>query len=65
MPHMTRLELVRELSQIEYPIKIVVTSGFLESEVEARYRDLGVKLFLPKPSPDEKIFWAVEEGRTA
>ena len=60
MPHMTGLELVRELRKIGSRIKIIVSSGYLESNVEERYRDLGVHLFLPKPSPDEKIFKFVE-----
>jgi CheY-like chemotaxis protein len=60
MPCMNGLDLVRELLRLENPIKIVVTSGYLESEVEVKYRDLGVKRFLPKPSPDEKLFRAVE-----
>lgn len=58
MPHMKGLDLVRELGHI----KIIVTSGYLEDEVEAQYRGLGVNLFLPKPSPDEEVLRAVEEG---
>jgi len=60
MPHMTGLELVRELRRIKSPIKIIVTSGYLELEMEEQYRELGVRVFLPKPSPDEKVFRAVE-----
>ena len=62
MPRMNGLNLVRELRRIKNPIRIVVTSGYLESEVEAEYRALGIERFLPKPSPDEKLFRAVEEG---
>ena len=62
MPHMPGLDLVRELRRLKSPIKIVVTSAYLEPEIEEQYRALGIELFLPKPSPDEKIFTAVEEG---
>lgn len=61
MPHMTGLALVRELRKIKSTIKIIVTSGYLESETEERYRELGVRVFLPKPSPDERIFRAIED----
>lgn len=60
MPLMNGLALVRELRKIGSPIKIIVTSGYLESEVENRYRDLGIHLFLPKPSSDEKILKLIE-----
>lgn len=60
MPRMNGLELVRELRRIKSPIKIVVVSGHLELEVESEYRNLGVEQFLPKPSPDEKLFRIVE-----
>lgn len=60
MPHMNGLDLVRELRQIQSPIKIVVTSGYLEAEVEAKYRALGIDRFLPKPASDEEVFQAVE-----
>ena len=60
MPKMNGLALVRELHRIESPLRIIVTSGFLETELEEQYKALGVKLFLPKPSPDEEIFRAVE-----
>lgn len=62
MPRMNGVSLVRELRRLGSPIKIVVTSGYLEFEVEAKYRSLGVERFLPKPSPAEKIFRIVEQG---
>lgn len=60
MPRMNGLDLVRELRRIQNPIKIVVTSGYLEDEVEAEYRALGIDRFFPKPAPDEEVFQAVE-----
>lgn len=60
MPGMNGLILVQELRQLENPLKIVVTSGYLEADVEEEYRKMGVERFLPKPSPNEKIFRAVE-----
>lgn len=60
MPHMNGLDLVRELRKIQSPIKIVVTSGYLEAEVEGKYRALGIDRFLPKPASDEEVFQAVE-----
>lgn len=62
MPHMGGLDLVRELRKIQHPIRIVVTSGYLESEVEAKYRALGIERFLPKPAPDAEVFRAVENS---
>lgn len=62
MPHMTGLDLVRELRRRNISMKIIVTSGYLKSEVEEEYRAFGVQLFLPKPSPEERIFQAVEES---
>jgi CheY-like chemotaxis protein len=60
MPRMNGLALVQELRRIEHPPKIIVISGFLEPEVEERYRAFGVELFLLKPSPDEVILQTVE-----
>lgn len=61
MPCMTGLTLVSELRRINFPIKIVVTSGFLDDDVEARYRAFGIERFLQKPSPEDEILRAVEE----
>lgn len=62
IPHMTGLDLVRELRKIRHPIRIVVTSGYLESEVEAKYRALGIDRFLQKPASNEEIYRAVENS---
>lgn len=60
MPRMGGLELIRALQNVRPIPKIIVTSAFLEPETEEQYRNLGVHLFLPKPSPSEKIVRAVE-----
>ncbi|MBN8708054.1 MAG: response regulator [Verrucomicrobia bacterium] len=60
MPRMGGLELVRALQNIPGLPKIIVSSAFLEPETEEQYRNLGVCLFLPKPSPKEKFLKAVE-----
>lgn len=60
MPRMGGLELIRALPNTLRPPKIIVTSAFLEPEIEEQYRNLGVCLFLLKPSPKEEILKAVE-----
>jgi CheY-like chemotaxis protein len=60
MPRMGGLELIRALQNTRCLPKIIVISAFLEPEMEEQYRNLGVSLFLPKPSPKEKILKAVE-----
>lgn len=63
MPRMTGLDLVRQLRQANHPIKIIVTSGFLEADLEVEYRGLGVRSFLSKPSPEHRIIRAIEEAQ--
>ncbi|MDX2081300.1 MAG: response regulator [Terrimicrobiaceae bacterium] len=60
MPRMGGMELIRALQNARSIPRIIVTSAFLEPEKEEQYRNLGVSLFLPKPSPSEKIVQAVE-----
>jgi len=49
MPGMGGLALVKGLRAIGYPGKIVILSGYLSEEVEARYQELGVDQILSKP----------------
>ncbi|MBN8707768.1 MAG: response regulator, partial [Verrucomicrobia bacterium] len=60
MPRMGGLELIRAFQNTRSIPKIIVSSAFMEAEREEQYRNLGVSLFLPKPSPSEKIVKAVE-----
>lgn len=60
MPRMGGLELIRAIQKTCSIPKIIVTSAFLEPEEEDQYRQSGVRIFLPKPSPSEKIVKAVE-----
>lgn len=60
LPHMDGLELVAALGHARSLPKTIVTFAFLEPGREAQYRSLGVRLFLPKPSPYEKVLRVVE-----
>lgn len=60
MPRMGGLQLIRALPNTLRPPKIILTSAFLEPEIEEQYRNLGICLFLLKPSPKEEILKAVE-----
>lgn len=62
MPRMGGLELVQALRNSANQPKVIVTSAFLDSEMEEQYRSLGVSLFLPKPAPYEEILKAIEDS---
>ncbi|MGA3171517.1 MAG: response regulator [Chthoniobacteraceae bacterium] len=49
MPGTGGLTLVKGLRAIGYPGKIVILSGYLSDDVEARYRELEVDQLLSKP----------------
>ena len=49
MPGTGGLGLVKGLRAVGYPGKIVILSGYLSDEVEARYQALGVDQLLSKP----------------
>jgi len=57
----TGLELVTQLKKIAFPGKILVLSGYLETNVKNAYRRLGVKTFIFKPFDLADLRKAVEE----
>ncbi|OJU98680.1 MAG: hypothetical protein BGO12_20060 [Verrucomicrobia bacterium 61-8] len=61
LPRMDGLELIAALRDTRSLPKIIVTFAFLNPDREAQYRRLGVRLFLPKPSPYERVLSAVED----
>jgi CheY-like chemotaxis protein len=49
MPHLTGIELVRELLKIRPDLPVILCSGFSGELAETRLEELGVRRFLMKP----------------
>ena len=49
MPHMSGLELARELIAVRANIPIIATSGYVRPEDEAKAEEIGIREFLLKP----------------
>lgn len=50
MPHMTGIDLIRQIRDIRTDIPIVICSGFQEKEDMEKLRILGISQILPKPT---------------
>lgn len=60
MPHVTGLELVRQLRAQNFAGKIAVLSAFLDAKNVEAYHELNVDLMLSKPFDIEELRHAVE-----
>jgi DNA-binding response OmpR family regulator len=61
MPHVSGVELVRELKKRSFPGKIMVLSAHLSSEVRQAYEELQVDAMLDKPFDIRELRRAVEQ----
>lgn len=62
MPGLGGIELVKGLRAIGYPGRIVILSGYLSTEVEAQYEELGVDQILAKPFNIERLRIALDRA---
>jgi CheY-like chemotaxis protein len=60
MPELSGLALVKELRAMAYPGRIVILSGYLSDEVEAKYEALSVDKILAKPFNVERLRQALD-----
>jgi DNA-binding response OmpR family regulator len=49
MPHLSGVELVREIRERDIPAKIMVLSAHLSAETREAYEQMGVRVILSKP----------------
>ena len=65
MPKISGLELLEQLPRNTFKGEVIVISGYLTPEIEAKYRELGVATILQKPFKVGELRQAVEEMRPA
>ena len=64
MPHMTGMDLAREIFMIRADIPIILCTGFSEAVDEERAKLLGIRKFLMKPVTVRDLAAAVKEVLT-
>ena len=62
MPGLGGLGLVKALRGAGYGGRVIILSAFLNSDVEAKYAEMGVKQILAKPFHIEKLRLALDSG---
>ncbi len=50
MPQMTGYELARKIREVRHDIPIIMSSGYIDEEVELKIKDAGINAFVKKPA---------------
>ena len=62
MPHMTGLDLTREVLAVRPDIPVILCTGFSESFTEEKVNAKGIRKLVMKPFTKQEIAWAVAEA---
>ena len=62
MPELDGVEALAELRKISYSVPIIISSGYCESDIEDRFKNMNISGFLQKPYQISEIVTAIKKA---